>query len=287
MAQILQVLIAARGGQPNSEVRRESKFRVEGNTIGRTESVSLSRDDGEAQDRSLNDYDAIARAGIINLMRVPGEQQVMLRVTVAEVSRDAARNIGLNFAYGSSANLIGQNRPIFSSSPSPNGSISGLINNKVDLQINALRKLGLSRTLAEPNLVAINGQFANFQAGGEFPVPQLASSGGVNLQGVQFVPFGVQLRFLPIIQDRDVIRLQLNGQVSSTNRAGGANIQNTFVPGLNSRSFTTTVELRSGQTLAVAGLLQTTFTSTSSRIPLLGDLPIVSNFLYYRQCRPA
>ncbi len=108
-----------------------------------------------------------------------------------------------------------------------------MINNKVSLQINALRGLGLSRTLAEPNLVAINGQPATFQAGGQFPVPQLASNigGGLNLQGVQFVPFGVQLMFVPVIQDRDVIRLQLNGQVSSRNEQGGGNFNGTFVPG--------------------------------------------------------
>lgn len=281
MAQILQVLIAVRGGLPNSEVRRESKFQVEGNTIEGKEKVSLRSDDGEAQDRSLNDYDAIARAGIINLMRVPGEQQVMLRVTVAEVNRSAARSLGLNF------NAI-QNNNLFSNTT---GTVAGNIRAILDggnigLRIEALRRLSLSRTLAEPNLVAINGQSANFQAGGQFPIPVISAGGAANnLQGVQFVPFGVQLQFLPIIQDRDVIRLQIRAEVSTRDEALGTNIGGaggaggagggTAVPGINSRNFSSTVELRSGQTLAVAGLMQTNFGASSDRVPWLGDLPLI------------
>ncbi len=142
------------------------------------------------------------------------------------------------------------------------------------------RQLGFSRTLAEPNLVAINGQPANFQAGGQFPIPVI-SAGGVaqNLQGVQFVPFGVQLQFVPIIQDRDVIRLQIRAEVSTRDEALGTNIGGagggTAVPGLNSRNFSSTVELRSGQTLAVAGLMETDFGASSDRLPWLGDLPLV------------
>ena len=150
------------------------------------------------------------------------------------------------------------------------------------LQIEALRKLNLSRTLAEPNLVAINGQPANFQAGGQFPIPVISAGGaGTNLQGVQFVPFGVQLRFIPVIQDRDVIRLQINANISTRDEAigtvigGGGGGGGTAVSGLNTRNFSSTVELRSGQTLAVAGLLQTNFGSSSDRLPWLGDLPIV------------
>ena len=273
MAQILQVLISARG--VNAGVRRVAPVRTVSSLVDFSTSESLEAEAQEADARSLVDPVALAQAGIINLMRVPGEQQVMLRVTVAEVNRTAARSLGLNFTAI-------QNNNLFSNTT---GSVAGNVRALLDggdlsLRIEALRRLSLSRTLAEPNLVAINGQPANFLAGGQFPIPVIASGGiGNNLQGVQFVPFGVQLRFIPVIQDRDVIRLQINADISTRDEALGTSIGGavggTSVPGLNSRNFSSTVELRSGQTLAVAGLLQTNFGANSERLPWLGDLPIV------------
>jgi pilus assembly protein CpaC len=148
------------------------------------------------------------------------------------------------------------------------------------LAIDALRKMNLSRTLAEPNLVAMNGESADFRAGGQFPIPIISSGGvGSNLQGVSFVPFGVSLEFTPFLQDRDVIRLQMNASVSTRDESLGTNIGGagggTSVAGLNSRDFSTTVQLRSGQTIAVAGLLQTNYGSSTDRVPFWGDLPII------------
>ena len=149
---------------------------------------------------------------------------------------------------------------------------------QIRLAIEALRTMGLSRTLAEPNLVTTNGNQASFRAGGDFPVPVLAAGGigaGQNLQGVQFVPFGVDLNFVPLIQDRDVIRLQLNAAITARDQAGGGNFNGTFVPGLTSKNIFTNVELKSGQTLAVGGILQTSFTAGGSRLPFWGDLPVL------------
>lgn len=273
MAHILQVLISARG--INGGLRRAQPVRTVGNTIDFTNNETLDLEAQEAQDRSLIDPVALAEAGIINLMRVPGEQQVMLRVTVAEVNRTAARSLGLNFTAI-------QNNNLFSNTTgSVAANISAILDGgNVSLRIEALRKLSLSRTLAEPNLVAINGQPASFQAGGQFPIPVISSGGvGNNLQGVQFVPFGVQLQFIPVVQDRNVIRLQINADISTRDESLGTNIGGagggTSVPGLNSRNFSSTVELRSGQTLAVAGLLQTNFGASSDRVPWFGDLPIL------------
>ena len=273
MSQIFQVLVAARGVAAG--VRRVSPVRTASSFIDFNNNQTLDAEAQEADNRSLVDPVALAQAGIINLMRVPGEQQVMLRVTVAEVNRSAARSLGLNF------NAI-QNNNLFSNTT---GTVAGNIRAILDggnigLRIEALRRLSLSRTLAEPNLVAINGQSANFQAGGQFPIPVISAGGAANnLQGVQFVPFGVQLQFLPIIQDRDVIRLQIRAEVSTRDEALGTNIGGsgggTAVPGINSRNFSSTVELRSGQTLAVAGLMQTNFGASSDRIPWLGDLPLI------------
>jgi len=230
---------------------------------------------------------------VVNLLRVPGEQQVMLRVTVAEINRTAARSIGLDFSVlnaagtavfsnttaglipttvtgsGTSTQLVGGNLPAI------------IDNGKVNLAIEALRNLNLARSLAEQNVVALNGQRAQFRAGGEFPVPAATLTFGAVGQGVSFIPFGVQMQFIPYITDRDRIRLQVGAVVSTLDPALGATISagtgstGTSVPGLNTRTFNTTVELRGGQTFAVAGLIQNTFGATSARVPFFGDLPIL------------
>jgi pilus assembly protein CpaC len=155
----------------------------------------------------------------------------------------------------------------------------------VRLAINALRNLDYARVLNEPNLVTMNGQTATLQAGGRFPVPIISS--GVNvltgLQGVQFIPFGVQLTFTPFITDRDRIRLNVLADVSSlaagvTTTIGGANI-----PNLITRNFLTTVELREGQTLAVAGLVQNSLGAASTRVPFFGDLPLFGRLAAFDQ----
>jgi pilus assembly protein CpaC len=228
---------------------------------------------------------------VVNLLRVAGEQQVMLRVTVAEINRTAARSIGLDFTVlnaagtavfssttgglipttvtgmGSAAQLVGGNLPAI------------IDNGKVTLAIQALRNLNLARSLAEQNLVALNGQRAQFQAGGEFPVPAATLTFGAVGQGVSFIPFGVQMQFVPYITDRDRIRLQVGATVSTLapnlgTTVGGA-ASGTSVPGLNTRTFQTTVELRAGQTFAVAGLTQNTFGATTVRVPFFGDLPFL------------
>ncbi len=238
--------------------------------------------------RSVVDPLLLARAGIVNLLQIPGEQQVMLRVTVAEVNRTAARSIGLNFSI---ANNDGTN--VFNSLTGrlmSNGTgtanqglanvLAGLDNGQVLLAINALRTLKLAKTLAEPNLVTLNGHPANFQAGGRFPVPIIGGFTNNGLQGVAFVPFGVQLQFTPYVVDRDRVRLSVNAEVSTRDEAlgtsiGGTGGSGTAVSGLSTRNFTTTVELREGQTLAVAGLIQNNFGADSDRVPFWGDLPII------------
>jgi pilus assembly protein CpaC len=156
-----------------------------------------------------------------------------------------------------------------------------LDNGQVDLAINALRTLNLSRTLAEPTLVTLNGRSASFQAGGSFPVPVVTGATSTGLQGVSFVPFGVQVQFTPFIVDRDRVRLQVSAEVSTRDESLGTNIGGaqaaggTSVPGLNTRNFQSTVELREGQTLAVAGLVQNNFGNNTNRVPLWGDLPLI------------
>lgn len=288
MSQILQVLTGARGVATG--LRRANDSAISSRSLAVAETFNfqntidpLVSEEAAAFRRRAIDPIALAQAGIINQLKVVGEQQVMLKVTVAEVNRSAARSIGLNFSVDNDAGFTVFETLAQGTSQNAN-ILASLDMGQVDLAIEALRNMNLSRTLAEPNLVAMNGQSADFQAGGSFPIPVISSGGnGQNLQGVSFVPFGVQLQFTPFIQDRDVIRLQIDANVSARDESVGTNIGGggggggggTQVSGLNSRNFSSTVELRSGQTIAVAGLLQSNFGASSERIPLWGDLPII------------
>jgi len=222
---------------------------------------------------------------IVNLLDIPGEQQVMLMVTVAEVNRTASRSIGMNFTIQSGKFQFGQltGGLITAATGAATGGIAGLggnlptsiDNGSVLLAIQALRTLNFARTLAEPNLTTANGHPATFFAGGEFPVPNSVVLPGGAAQSVTYQPFGVQLQFVPYITDRDRIRLEVQASVS-TRSAATTQVSGGSVPSeLDARTFTTTVDLRDGQTLTVAGLINTSFGGTSNRVPLWGDLPII------------
>jgi pilus assembly protein CpaC len=282
MGQILQVLTGSRGvradvARPSNPVTVTTAFDFQGDID------PLRAEEDAAARRRIVDPIALAQAGIINQMTVVGEQQVMLKVTVAEVNRTAARSIGLNFAVDNDAGLT-----IFESVTGnlvTGNMLASLDMGQISVAIEALRRLNLSRTLAEPNLVAMNGMPAEFQAGGRFPVPVISSGGGggggQNLQGVNFIPFGVQLQFTPTIESNGVIRLAVNAEVStrdeSLGTAIGGGAGGTQVSGLNSRNFSTTVQLRTGQTIAVAGLMQTNYGASTDRIPFWGDLPFIGS----------
>ena len=240
----------------------------------------------------LDDFLVSPDTDVINQLRIGGEQQVMLRVTVAEVNRSAARSIGVNFSimnnagqtvFANNTGQIGQQsvNGIAGMNGTTNTVLANLPamldNGRVNIAINALRTLNYARSLAEPNLVALNGQTATFQAGGQFPVPVVAGNQFNQSQGigVSFVPYGVQLNFTPFITDKDRIRLNMAASVSTRDLSTGASIANANVPGLNTRNFQTTVEIREGQTLAVAGLIQNNLGTDSNRVPFFGDIPYV------------
>jgi pilus assembly protein CpaC len=255
---------------------------------------------------------AIAPTRIINLLRVPGSQQVMLKVRVAELNRTAFRQIGSNFLgvdprtgaiVGSqiASSVAGAGEIPFTqpatrklNNATVTSSIGALSNQggttvfgifrdgNFMFTLDALRRNSLLKILAEPNLVAFNGQQASFLAGGEFPVPipQVGAAGVAPTITVRFKEFGVRLGFVPYILDGDRIRLTVAPEVSQidfaiavTLVAGGSP-----VPGLNTRKALTTVELEQGDTLAIAGLLQLQMDGNTQRIPGLGDLPIIGPF---------
>lgn len=288
-AQILRIVSAnAPGGS------RERESGVGEIPVGNLNVTAIPDANGNLPQQGLENY--LLRdinRNVVNLLRVSGEQQVQLRVTVAEINRTAARSIGLDLSVLNAAgttvfsNVTGGLIPVTvtgmgSTSQLIGGNLPSIIDNgKITLAIQALRNINLARSLAEQNLVALNGQTARFRAGGEFPVPAATVTFGAAAQGVAFIPFGVQMQFVPYITDRDRIRLQVGATVSTLDPSLGASIGSgtgstgTTVPGLNSRSFQTTVELRSGQTFAVAGLTQSTFGATTVRVPFFGDLPVL------------
>jgi pilus assembly protein CpaC len=141
--------------------------------------------------------------------------------------------------------------------------------------IRAMQTNGALRSLAEPNLIAMDGQTASFLAGGEFPIPIVqGNNGGVT---IQFKEYGVRLNFKPTIIDEDHIRLELEPEVSTIDFANGVRFNGFVVPALRTRRARTGVELRDGQSFALAGLLDNSESRSLSKVPLLGDIPILGN----------
>ena len=182
----------------------------------------------------------------VNLLTVPGEQQVMLKVRVAELVRNSGRNAGVDF------NISDGNFQI-SSILGGAGNLTAILDDgDVQFFLQAISSHSYGKILAEPTLVTISGQAAQFLSGGEFAVPTAVGVGGVGAATTTFRGFGTQLQFTPTVLDKDLIRLQVSPSFSSLNAAASVD----GIPGLSTRSLNTTVDLREGQWLAVAGLIQ-------------------------------
>jgi pilus assembly protein CpaC len=230
-----------------------------------------------------------SKTQVINLLQLPGglgSQQVMLQVRFAEVNRRAVEELGANFFLGPN----GQNDYVarattqqFAAATFDNTTttFSDLLNlfvlntkYNVSAMIKALQTKGYFQSLAEPNLIAYNGQKASFLAGGEFPVPVVQGGAGINAVTIQWREFGVRLTFTPTIAG-DTIRLKVRPEVSSLDFNNGITLQGFRIPSLITRYAETDVELRDGQSFAIAGLLHNTSQENTSRIPILGSIPIV------------
>ncbi len=152
-----------------------------------------------------------------------------------------------------------------------------MFNNKYNMGgvIRALEQKGLFQSLAEPNLIAINGKEASFLAGGEYPYPVAQAGSGNTTITIQFKEFGVRLSFTPTVLGNDLINLKVKPEVSSLDFANGVSISGFRVPALSTRRTETEVELQDGQTFAIAGLMNNTVSSTMSKIPGIGDIPVL------------
>ncbi len=241
---------------------------------------------------------------IVNLLTVPGDNQVQLEVSFAEVSRSALKEIGFNFwqksqsgtysggllgpststegvvptlvESGTTDTLSNANGLPFIQSPISGtfGAIFATAANgsfPFSAALSVLSERGYARTLSEPTLVALSGQTASFLAGGEFPVPLPQALGQI---GVDFKKFGIQLSFLPTVVGPN-IQLKLAATVSDIDFTLGLRLASVVVPGLTERHSETTIRLRDGESFAIAGLLSDEVRSTVDKFPGLGDLPIL------------
>lgn len=216
----------------------------------------------------------------INMLSVGGTQQVMLKVKVAEITRRAGKDIGVSLGFhGSDRNVnpnIDTGRRPLSMLGAFSGSFGAIFNIAdsllLDVQLDALESKGFARTLSEPNLVSLSGVEASFLAGGEVPIPVMGSEGDVT---VSFKPVGVNLNFLPVVLDNDLISVSVSAEVSQVDPNIATNTGGIEVVGFQTRRATTTVELRDGQAFAIAGLLQENFEDGISQVPWLGDIPVL------------
>jgi pilus assembly protein CpaC len=232
---------------------------------------------------------------VVNMLTSPvsNATQVQLQVRVAEVNRNRLRDYGTSFVSGPPGGTGGYwnsgNGPSVlgdATTSSAGAVLDTIIQPALNLflfnrQINTgamlrvLRQEGAFRELAEPNLIAMNGQQASFLAGGEFPVPVLQMGEGGSGVTIVWKEYGIRLNFKPTIIDEDHIRLELEPEVSTIDFSNGVRFNGFVVPALRTRRAKTGVELRDGQSFALAGLLDNSETKTLSRIPIVSDIPVI------------
>ncbi|MEP5152224.1 type II and III secretion system protein family protein [Planktotalea sp.] len=242
-------------------------------------------------DRAMDLAQRYAPERVTNLLSVGGVQQVMLKVRFAEMQRSVAKSLSSSLALGGSAlggnvgvsggtnTLVGTTAVgsglAANASPTNNaGTLFGFNAGglEVGILLEALESKGVVRTLAEPNLTALSGQEATFLAGGEIPIPVAQADGSV---GIEFKPFGVEMKFTPRVLDDKVINLEMGAAVSSIDATTGITANGISISGFKVRRTTTTVEMRDGESFAIAGLLQDDFTDLSGQVPWLGDIPVL------------
>ena len=231
----------------------------------------------------------------INLLRVKipeVEPQILLKVRFADVDRSAAMSFGVNLASaalnqdtGITTGQFGQvgidNTGNFSLSQALNVL---LFRKDINLgaTIQALEAKNLLEMLSEPNVLAINGQPASFLSGGQFPIPQVQGSASLGTVTIVFKEYGIRLTFLPNITPRGTIRLKVSPEVSSLDFANGVQLQGFTVPALSTRRVDTEVELETGQSFVIAGLLDNNTTENLSKIPGLSAIPVLGKLFQSR-----
>ena len=218
-------------------------------------------------------------ATVIENLNIPPARQVLLQVRFAEVSRTAATQLGADFLAGrTDLPLVGGTEEGDQIIETLSDGLVRLFlfedNVQISAVISALKRRGMFRSLAEPNLLAIEGKEASFLAGGEIPIP-VPQGGESDVITIVFKEFGIRLRFTPHVTIAGNIRLEVAPEVSALDYANAIQFSGFLVPALRTRRADTEIELRPGQTFAIAGLMDNTIQDSRTRIPFLGDLPIL------------
>lgn len=245
-----------------------------------------------AAERAAAIAESYAPKAVTNLMGVTGSQQVLLEVRIVEMRRQLARQLGIT---GINAGKIGGSSITDVNVPVSGATIPSLLTGVVnpstflglglgvfdstfflDAALEALEEKGVLRTLAEPNLIALSGDTADFLAGGEFPIPVAQDNDTIT---VEWKPFGVGLAFTPTVLDDSLINLVVAPEVSEIDQANAFRVGNIVLPSFSTRRARTTVELRDGESFAIAGLLQSNFSDRVDQMPGLGDLPVIGALL--------
>jgi pilus assembly protein CpaC len=272
----------------------------------------LSGNGGDSQtvERAMSVANGLAPAGVVNALKITTPQQVMLKVRFVEATRTAARELGVRWEFfrrgalaGSVGTQAGTSKFSVASGGFTRSSTTGMVDvtdavaglagaspfatiltqivntssGKLDVILSALEDQRVIRQLAEPNLIAMSGETADFLAGGEYPVPVVSAAAAGTLPTVTIVykEFGVKLSFTPTVLARGVISLKLVPEVSQLDFANAVSISGTTIPSLTTRRARTTVELRDGQSFAIAGLLQADSTRGQDQVPWLGSVPVL------------
>jgi pilus assembly protein CpaC len=269
---------------PGNRVRASS---VDGSIIldGTVDTPVQALELRELGERFLGEEEAL-----LYRVRVSASTQVHLRVRVAEVSRQVIKEFGINwetvfetgdllFGFATGRPAFGAAGSFFRGPPQANGTIPDLFfgsftpgDNVVNTAIDALAQEGLVNILAEPNLTALSGETASFLAGGEFPIPVATDEDDIT---IEFKEFGIQLAFTPTVLSGDRISLRVRPEVSELSNDGAIEVNGLVIPALRTRRAETTIELGSGQSFAIGGLLSSDIQNAVSKTPGLGDLPVL------------
>lgn len=210
---------------------------------------------------------------VVDELQVPGEFQIMIRVRIAELKRSQLRRMGIDWRvfFNDGAHFIGQNLT------GGTGVLTGIFENgDITVIVDALASNGSARVLEDAQLVTLSGEPAAFLSGGEFAVPTVVGIGGAQGQTTSFRGFGTSIITTPTIVDRDLIRLQIVPELSAVNAGNSVG----GIPGVNVRRVQTRVELREGQTIVLGGLFSRREMAEVTRIPFLGELPIIGSLLF-------
>jgi pilus assembly protein CpaC len=235
------------------------------------------------------------REQVLNLLDVRAKEQVLLRVTVAEMNRSVIRRLGLDVRETLAAGNISVAKLVETAFPVTGGLVTETVlggspgaltapagvaiagswqtrNNRIEGVLQALEREGLARTLAEPNLTSVSGESADFLAGGEYPVPTGSDRDGLS---VIFKPFGVRLSFTPVVLSEGRISLKIATEVSELTSDGAVTVQALTVPALSVRRASSTLELPSGGALVMAGFISTQMRRSAEGLPGVKDLPVL------------